>query len=208
MTRLVLLICYPKSYPRLIASRNSMKLKTLVKHLIMQHPYIFSNALEVYNHLFYVIGNGYRWKGGELQKVGRKFKRKSEEECIQDMINWWTDSTNQFISSWTKKKNDGRLREELVDRLISVAERRLKEHIEKETYIIKHAKELSEDFSVPDDTFQFYPICKGYSACTIIPNNVKPDWLDGINKINEIREKLIKENPRLDPQYERKDSQN
>ena len=53
-----------------------------------------------------------------------------------------------------------------------------------------------------------HPICKGYSACTIIPNNVKPDWLEGINKINELREKMIKENPRLDPRYERKDSQN
>ena len=178
-----------------------MKLKTLVKHLIMQHPFIFPNALEVYDHLFYVIGNGYRWKGGELQEVGRKFKRKSEEECIQDMINRWTDSTNQLINSLKEMRNEGRLREEPADRLISEAERRLKEHVEKETYIIKHAKELSEDFSLLDYTFQFYPSCEGYSACTIIPDSVKPDWLEGINKINEIREKLLKENPNLDPYY-------
>lgn len=56
-----------------------MKLKTLVKHLIMQHPDIFPNALAVYNHLFYVIGNGYRWKDGELHEVGSEIKQKSEK---------------------------------------------------------------------------------------------------------------------------------
>lgn len=43
-----------------------MKLKTLVKHLIMQWPRLFPNALAAYDHLFYVVGNGYDWKNGEL----------------------------------------------------------------------------------------------------------------------------------------------
>ena len=45
----------------------------------------------------------------------------------------------------------------------------------------------------------YYPIYKGYSKCTTIPNDIKPDWLEGIKFINQLREKLVKENPNLDP---------
>jgi hypothetical protein len=31
-----------------------------------------------------------------------------------------------------------------------------------------------------------------------IPDDIQPDWLEGINRINEIREKLLKENPELE----------
>lgn len=58
-----------------------MKLKTLVKHLIMQWPSIFPNALAVYDHLFYVIGNGsYGWKNG------RKARYTKDVECVK--ISW------------------------------------------------------------------------------------------------------------------------
>lgn len=185
-----------------------MKLKTLVKHLIMQYPNIFPNALAVYNHLFYVIGNGYEWKDGELHEIGGEIKQISEKNCIKGMINSHTDFMNQTIKIYNERKENGLIDEYLTEELTNNLKEQVKKDIETETHIIKHAKELSEDFSVPGEIFVFYPICKGYSRCTTIPENIKPDWLEGINKINKLREKLIKENPKLDPQYERKDSQN
>ena len=167
-----------------------MKLKTLCKHLIMQNPCIFPNALSVYDHLFYVIGNGYHWKDGILQS-DEEFKEKSEEECIQEMIDFHTNIVKETSKEW----------DDIDPEIAKRAKGRLQNTIEKETYIIKHAEELSEDFT-PTERFTFYPISEKYSACTTIPNDIKPDWLEGINKINEIREKLIKENPNLDPHHD------
>ena len=65
-----------------------------------------------------------------------------------------------------------------------------------EIEIIENAEKLAEDFT-PQKDFKFYPICK-YSKCMNIPDDIQPDWLEGINKINEIREKLLKENPDLE----------
>jgi len=172
-----------------------MKLKTLVKHLIMQWPGLFPNALSVYDHLFYVIGNGFSWKNGELHEIG--FKTKTKEHCIQNVIDDYNERLNNRIEELNKMKNDGKIDEESFNKCIELHKARYAKNIEKEIYIIEHAKELSEDFT-PFEGFRFYPICEGYSKCTTIPDDIKPDWLDGINKYNKIRKKLIKENPELE----------
>ena len=53
-----------------------MKLKTCVKHCIMQYPTLYRNALDVYNHLFYLGGNGYDWKMVLFKVLGLKEKPK------------------------------------------------------------------------------------------------------------------------------------
>ena len=126
-----------------------MRLKTLVKHLIMQFPGIFPNALSVYNHLFYVIGNGYEWKDGVLYNA--VFKEMTEEECVKEMIQFHNETRGATIKSLEKWKEEGKLNEDLANKLISRNEDILQKCIEKETYIIKHAAELSEDFTVSED---------------------------------------------------------
>ena len=113
------------------------------------------------------------------------------------MIQFHDETWGATIKSLEKGKEEGKISEELANKLILRNKERLQECIEKETYIIKHAVKLSEDFTVPEN-FIFYPICEGYSRCTTMPINIKPDWLEGINFINQLREKLIKENPNLD----------
>ena len=87
-----------------------MKLKTLVKHLIMQWPGLFPNALAVYDHLFYVIGNGYNWKNGELYYIG--FKTKTKEQCIQAIIDHYTEQYNDRVKELTAMKDDKVISEE------------------------------------------------------------------------------------------------
>ena len=172
-----------------------MKLKTLVKHLIMQWPGLFPNALAVYDHLFYVIGNGYNWKNGELYYIG--FKTKTKEQCIQAIIDHYTEQYNDRVKELTAMKDDKVISEEEFNKFIELRKARYAKDVESETYIVKHAKELAEDFT-PYKGFIFYPFCEGYSECSRIPKDIKPDWLEGINMYNKIREKLIKENPELE----------
>ena len=55
---MLFIIIMLKQMMQIMKKNKNMKLKTLVKHLIMQWPGFFPNALAVYEHLFYVIGNG------------------------------------------------------------------------------------------------------------------------------------------------------
>ena len=171
-----------------------MKLKTYVKHCIMQYPLIYRNALDVYNHLFYVIGNGYEWKNGTLHTYG--FKTKSKLECIKAVIEEHLDDAKKreldlSDEIYTSKLSKRDIEEFAIMRYKSELKRALSE-IE----IVENAEKLAEDFT-PQKDFKFYPICK-YSKCMNIPDDIQPDWLEGINRINEIREKLLKENPELE----------
>ena len=171
-----------------------MKLKTLVKQLIMQCPGIFPNALAVYDHLFYVNGNGFSWKNGELHEIG--FKTKTKEQCIQAVIDNYAERYEKRVQELNAMKNDGAIDEEEFNKFIELRKAGYAKDVERETYIVEHAKELAEDFTLYNG-FIFYPFCEGYSECSRIPDDIKSDWLEGINKYNEIREKLIKENQEL-----------
>ena len=174
-----------------------MKLKTYVKHCIMQYPLIYRNALDVYNHLFYVIGNGYEWKNGVLHAYG--FKTKSKLECIKAVI-------DEHIDSAKKREIDykgeaiftSRLSKQDIEDLIIMSYKGDLKRALSEIEIVENAEKLAEDFT-PQKDFKFYPICQ-YSKCMNIPEDVQPDWLEGINKINEFR----KQHPELeiDPNVE------
>ncbi len=171
-----------------------MKLKTYVKHCIMQYPLIYRNALDVYNHLFYVNGNGYEWKNGVLHAYG--FKTKSKLECIKAVIKEHLDDAKKREldlndAIYTSKLSKQEIEEFAIMRYKGELKRALSE-IE----IVENAEKLAEDFT-PQNDFIFYPICK-YAKCMNIPDDIQPDWLEGINRINEIREKLLKENPELE----------
>ena len=166
----------------------------------MQYPSLFPNALAVYDHLFYVVGNGYSWKNGELQEIG--FKTKTKKQCIQDIINDYANSLDNHIKELNEMKNNGEINDALFDKFVESCETKYAKNIERETCIVEHAKELTEDF-IPYKGFIFYPFCEGYSECSRIPKDIKLDWLEGINKYNKIREKLIKENPELAEKYDK-----
>ena len=161
----------------------------------MQWPCLFPNALSVYDHLFYVIGNGFSWKNGELQEIG--FKTKTKKQCIQDIIDDHIEQYENRVKELTALKNDEIINEEEFNKFIELCRARYTKDVERETYIVEHAKELAEDFT-PYKGFVFYPFYEGYSECSRIPKDIKPDWLEGINEYNKIREKLIKENPELE----------
>ena len=164
-----------------------MKLKTYVKHCIMQYPTLYHNALDVYNHLFYLGGNGYDWKNGTLQRIG--FKTKTKKECVDAIIDEEIKSCKMCqtglypIGSITKH--------DIESLQIATYKTTFKQLI---TYIerIEDAEILAEDFT-PYKGFKFYPQSK-YNKCMQIPDDIQPDWLEGINMINNFR----KQHPELE----------
>jgi molecular chaperone GrpE (heat shock protein) len=126
--------------------------------------------------LFYVNGNGYEWKNGTLQRIG--FRAKTKKDYVETIIDEEMKSCKRHqaglypIDHITKHDI-----ESLQIAAYKTTFKRLITYIER----IENAEKLAEDFT-PQKDFKFYPICK-YSKCMNIPDDIQPDWLEGINSI-------------------------
>ena len=164
-----------------------MKLKTLTKHLLMQWPTLFRNALDVYNHLFYVVGNGYEWKNGILVQSG--FRTKTKMQCIKEYVNESFDYVKRMQKEFIELTND--FNKEHMENVRIKHYKTSIQNILNGIELIENADIHSDDFRMREG-FMFYPIYEGYSKCTTIPDDIQPDWLEGINKINKIKEEYEK----------------
>lgn len=160
-----------------------MTLKEYVKQHIMQYPGIFHNALLVYNHLFYVNGNGHEWHNGTL--IEPDFKEKSVAECITDNIKFRHEILNNEIEFEEA---------ELTHKIRHIMLMNFTNRIVEDIHTIMNAEKLANDFSIPTkrwpyniEPFEFYPICE-YAKCMNIPDNIDPEWKDAIDKLNKIKE--------------------
>lgn len=154
----------------------------------MQYPSIFHNALLVYDHLFYVNGNGHKWYNGTL--IEPDFKEKSVAECITDDIKFHREILNNEIEF-----EDAELTRKIRHNMLMNFTNRIVEDI----HTILNAEKLAEDFSIPKDIwpyniepFQFYPICE-YAKCMNIPKDIDPEWKAAIDKLNKIKEEYESE---------------
>lgn len=148
-----------------------MPIQEHVRLCILNYPSIFSNALDVYDHLFYTIGNGYEWKNGELVHIGgNNFEAHTIAEAIANEV----DKNIKFA----------RREKVFLDGVYQFSV----DYMCKNIHTIMEVDKRVNDFS-PSADFSFYPISQ-YSKCLNIPKDIKPDWLEAINKLNEIKEKL------------------
>lgn len=131
-----------------------MKVKTTLLECIRYYPTIFPTRERVLDHLFFVIGNGYAWKGGHLISL-TKIKEKDPLKFNLD----------KFPGSSPKKIKN-------LKEIIETAEERAKPgfpHIEKMRWVtFKEKTDWNAD--------SLYPLCS-YSKIFSVPDNVRPDWL-------------------------------
>ena len=152
-----------------------MKLKDHIKQSIKQYPILFkaenykTSEMLVLNHLFLVIGNGYEWHDGylckddELKPYGEK-KFKSLPKGFFKKREHTHKKTTKSMYEFRKKH-------------LNIMKKKFFDIVKKGNYYY---------FRYPKDRvgckFSPYPICK-YSRFTMIPDDVRPDWLKGAIKV-------------------------
>lgn len=150
-----------------------MTLKDTVRHLLMTCPISIQNATDVYEFLFCVIGNGYHWENGELVSSDND-KNLTVKDAVIDF-----------------------LKTHLIDQC-SLLEKTFELGVEKKTLLryIENVKSIFEteqrenDFTIiqpKEFPKTFYPLSR-YSGMVNFPDDIKPDWLEGIKKMIEIME--------------------
>jgi hypothetical protein len=136
-------------------------------------PDLFQHREQVLDNLFCTIGNGYDWIDGELVEVcsdldpvnplgpdgkAKQYKVLTVREHRLDMRQFLIDTYNTTQDHWKQR----------LDELLEPTDR-------------DDEPEYPTTFSSP-----IYPLCRRFSYMFNYPEDIKPDWLDGINEMYEI----------------------
>jgi hypothetical protein len=157
-----------------------MNLKdTMLRHIRLC-PLNTKSKLDIYNHLFLVLGNVYEWNEGELVEVYGNNKILTIEEAIENEL------LNEFHLTLFNRSINRNIRihnissSECKDKI----RERLKRYY-KNIQTILHAEDIiNHEIDINEDKreFNFYRLTTD-SAIMNIPDNIKPDWLDGIKEL-------------------------
>ena len=153
-----------------------MTLKDTVRNLLLKCPISIQNATDAYEHLFCVTGNGYHWENGELvSSTGGEVL--TVKDAVTDFLHTHLIEHSSLLETSFKcgtiKRNFSRLIEN-VENIFNIDKR-------------------ENDFTIippKDYPKTFYPLSR-YSAMVDFPDDIKPDWLEGIQKMI----KIMEENP-------------
>ena len=142
-------------------------LKDTIKHGLIFYQSIFPTKGVILDHLFFTIGNGYEWKGGELVGI---YEGATAETQLHNLKRY-LDKKNKYY----KKQHDARMKDFAVFNM--------KSFDYKPIIVPVDLEERMEDLSLPLGIYgekrNIYPMSKEYSRIFTVPDDVKPDWLEG-----------------------------
>jgi hypothetical protein len=165
-----------------------MNLKNSVINSMREYPSISGNKLYVYDHLFLTIGNGYDWVNGELiEPSNEKPNVISIEEAIDKLFNNESriDLTTDRMFFYIGELNEGEkvVKKSLQYDLVRYAQD-VKTIVNAEKAVNQSLFEIEPIISLDglEPECFLYPLSK-YSKIMNIPDDIKPDWLDGIKEL-------------------------
>lgn len=165
-----------------------------LRQIMLTYPTLFPTAIQAYNQLFMVIGNGYEWKDGELVYEDEKSLCSTQEEAINRIIEDRLKLVKEIYEIHHNNETTGNVTFcNIIDRY----------NYQIKTYIhnIFNIEAIMNDLSIPDvcdpvnekfyknknpksddyNKFKFYNLSR-YSAIATTPDDVKPDWINAIKE--------------------------
>ncbi len=147
--------------------------KNTIKESLLSYPTLYKKEEDVLEHLFFVIGNGYEWKNGQLVDIDGK--RGSMESRVKEI---WDDRLQRehcskiFKVDWPEGFYPKTVDDPIIQALWKAQDDFRKKCIE---------------IGVRDgDTERsIYPI-SGYCKLYSVPKDVKPDWLAAAHKAYDL----------------------
>ena len=138
-----------------------MQVETTIQRMFDNFPMLFSTRQECYDHLFCVIGNGYRWWHGQLVDERPFVCDKKEREALLEM-------------------NDRDYCREVPRAEQSEENARKKQERDRQTmdFLLRRKAEGANPFISP----KWYPLSRKYSALFNVPEDVKPDWAAAVGE--------------------------
>lgn len=148
-----------------------MQFEHEIQYCYDKYPSLFRRRWEVLNHLFCVIGNGFEWVNGELVEKGER-KIKNYVPLLKDGEAYRSEeSIREQVSKENKKMDEWIIKHNQEYEKLGIS------HLINTWPGEKTEKEIAKTYNV-----EFYPLSE-YSAIFNIPEDIKPDWLEGIKEV-------------------------
>lgn len=155
-----------------------MLFNTHLREVMLTFPYLYEMPIQVYNHIFLTIGNGYEWKEGELVYEGELYD--TEKEAVLAVLEDYSNKMKQLLIDQDSSKRDV-----LSDHYLSISKKCVN-RIYNVTLLAPYLSDPILDF--PDNSdFHFSPLSK-YSAIANIPDNLAYSWLRAIEDLIDVLE--------------------
>lgn len=165
---------------------------TIIGSLLL-YPELYPGRLEVDNHLFATIGNGYEWIGGELIETIYNPDRDGIDELNPyDAIKKHIKFELLESSSGLKKqveinkllKRESPLELALTRKVNNILKKiEMTKNVEARYNTYYHIPDVHEKSIVKrcgeEHSWRVYGICK-YSTLVDFPENIKPDWKEAL----------------------------
>lgn len=156
----------------------SLTVRETLRENLLNYPMLFKNALDVYDQLFCVIGNCYKWKDGELvsTSLNKVVKTKAGavfyqiKNLITDRMQWKALRLVGPVNATRSIMRRGRM---IVSRILDVDKNI-------DDFSIKDDEDMSKHFK--DYRFSFYPLSRHSAICNL-PDDIMPDWLDAAKRM-------------------------
>jgi len=139
-----------------------------IKVCLLAYPDLFDLRGQVLNHLYCILGNGCSWKDGAILEHNEDEKLSKVEAMLME------GAPEEEIKAWVFKKDEERF---------GAQRRAFEEELNK-------LKSLGVDIRPPrlkPKDVWIYPVFEG-CAIMKIPDDVRPDWLDGAEEVVKLIE--------------------
>ncbi len=157
-------------------------LKQTIKYGMLRYPTLFPNPVNVLEHLFCVIGNGYEWIDGEL--VDRFDRVEGTDKTTEPLTMKYPEEEEVESDLAAFAKYMEKLHTER--RLQGLAQRMQMEFVDKHIDEIIEASSTAVYFgSGPRGYYFLKGISIKYSHGINFPDDIKPDWAEGLYEFLE-----------------------
>lgn len=172
-----------------------MKVELTIQSMFDEYPTLFKERADCLDHLFVCIGNGYKWKNGELISLESKYKKADKDEFKSHLVNGKAFQHNLFS-----------LRDESIY-YHNLRKAEGKPDIFADIYTQEELEEMHQKHvaSLPDDIYHTRPrrerwychrkdaegneyidLSKNYAKLFNYPEDIKPDWLAAIEETKQL----------------------
>ena len=172
-----------------------MKLELTIQDMFDRYPTLFKERFDCLDHLFICIGNGFKWKNGELVDNDYKYTREYQKLLKSHLVDGKAFQHNKLsLRGETAYYHELRKAEGKKDLFADIY---TSEELEK-----MYQKHLA---SLPDDVYYKHPrverwydshidengkpyirLCKNYAKLFNYPEDIKPDWLAAIEETKRL----------------------
>lgn len=167
-----------------------MRYEESIQYCFDNYPILFPGRWQVLNQFFCVIGNGYKWENGELVAKEYPGEEKREEptlppdgrayhhpRTIRLKLMAWYEEIYKKLDDYIPNPEDRIIKEGRFS-----GEERMLPNVSPKTEKIIIQKVEEHIKTGNEEHINFYPLSES-SAIFTYPEDIKPDWLEGIKEV-------------------------